>query len=147
MEDLHKLDRFYSGEEETTLLAELRQRGWGPKAIDELADDEVTRELTNLIWSLLDLQVYLEYTDHLSDRELYTLLWEYCEEPNICFAGIEGASTHWSPIGDWGEESCQIWLRFYATEDEREKHADEYPDDDIPPRESPKYPRPWIQQK
>ena len=32
----------------------------------------------------------------------------------------------------------QLWLRFYATDDERAKHAKDWPEDTIPPKEKPR---------
>lgn len=37
----------------------------------------------------------------------------------------------------------QLWLRYYATDAERAKHAKEYPKDTIPPKEKPISNRDW----
>jgi len=143
-EYLERLDSFLSGKSQTTLYLELEKRGWTPEDPDTVADEDLSRSLTNLIWSLNDLHVIVENTDHLSDRELYVELLAYCDEPNVCFVGIPGAANHWSPIGSYGEEEVKIWLRYYASDEDRERHAREYPNDYMPPSELPPYPRPWL---
>ena len=42
---------------------------------DELADSALNAELCEVINALALMGAYLEHTDHLSDRELYLLLW------------------------------------------------------------------------
>ena len=146
-EYLQRLDSYLAGNSQTTLYFELEKRGWAPQDPDTLADEDLSRTLTNLIWSLHDLRVFIEGTDHLSDRELYVELLGYCDEPTVCFVGIPGAGTHWSPIGSYGEEDIQIWLRYYASEEDRIIHAIDYPDELLPAHEPPPYPRPWLPQQ
>jgi len=143
-EYLSKIDRFFSGEEETTLATELAKRGLSPAPLEGLTDEDVSRVLTDLVWSLADLRVFISDTDHLTDRELYQLLLEYCQEPTFSVAEFPDAACHWSPIGSGSEEDSQIWLRYYANEDDRAMNAVRYPDEPIPPSELPPYPRPWI---
>ncbi|MBS1726910.1 MAG: hypothetical protein JST51_09330 [Armatimonadetes bacterium] len=144
LEYLRKLDRFFSGEEETTLGRELSLRGLAPKPSSEVADGDLHRALTDLIWSLEELRVFVEDVDHLTDRELYDALLEYCGEPTVCFAGDVNAGTHWSAIGAFSEDDIQIWLRYYADDEARARHLADFPDDPMPPSELPPYPRPWI---
>jgi hypothetical protein len=143
-EYLERLDSFLSGKSQTTLYFQLEKKGWAPNLSDNLSDEEVNQALTELIWSLKDLNVIIEDTDHLSDRELYAELLDFCDEPNVCFVGLTGAAQHWSPIGSYGPEEYQVYLRYYADEEERTRFAEEYPDEAIPPSELPPYPRPWL---
>jgi len=46
-------------------------------------------------------------------------------------------------LGSWGDEEMQLWLRFYASDEERAKHATDYPKDSITPRETPAHNRDW----
>jgi hypothetical protein len=144
LEDVKRLDRFFDGEEQTTLYFELEKRGWAPDLSEDLSDDELTQALTNLLWSMKDLGHFVEDVDHLPDRELYAELLEYCDEPTVCFPGIVNGGMHWSPIGGGTEDDNQVWLRYYASEDDRARHAKEYPSDPIPPSEPIPYPRPWM---
>src|SRR5262249_52403484 len=54
------------------VLAELRIELPRPK---KMKDRELTAKLWELIHALLGQSIVLCNTDHLSDRELYTLLW------------------------------------------------------------------------
>ena len=143
-EYLEKLDKFLSGEEQTTLYLELEKRNWAPDLSDNLSDEELSQALTNLLWSLKDLGIYIEYVDHISDRDLYALLLPFCDRPAVVFPNNPNAGFHWSPIGSWEDEDYKIWLRYYATPEQRAKHAIDYPDDPLPPAEPMPYPRPWI---
>ncbi|MDR3688691.1 MAG: hypothetical protein P4L46_04870 [Fimbriimonas sp.] len=145
-EYLQRLDSFLTGKSQTTLFLELEKCGWTPEDPDTLSDEDLSRSLTDLIWSLGDLQVFIEDTDHLSDRELYNELLDYCDEQTVCFVGIPDAATHWSPIGSYGPEDVQIWLRYYASPERRAEHVVECPNEPLPPSEIPPYPRPWLPQ-
>ena len=46
-------------------------------------------------------------------------------------------------LGSWGDAQMQLWLRYYATDDERAKHARDYPKDTMPPKEKPISNRDW----
>jgi len=37
----------------------------------------------------------------------------------------------------------QLWLRYHASDDERAKHAKEYPRDELSPKEKPQCNRDW----
>lgn len=142
--DVKKYDRFIEGEEQTTLYFELEKRGWEPDHSGDLSDEEISQALTNLLWSLKDLGHYIEDADHLSDRELYAELLDYCDQPTVCFPYSEDSGIHWSPIGGWSEDDIQIWLRYYASPEDRLRHSVDYPKDPVPPSEPIPYPRPWI---
>src|SRR4051794_19979587 len=79
METLHKLDRYLNGQEQTTLYFELEKMACAPPLNHEaMSDEEITRALTDLIWGMWDLNVTMDSADHLSDRELYKELLDYC---------------------------------------------------------------------
>jgi hypothetical protein len=147
LEYLERLDRFIEGTEQTTLYFELEKRNLAPDLRDDLTDSEVSQALTNLIWSLKDIRVFVEFTDHMSDRELYAALLEFCDEPNVCFADCPNGALHWSAIGGASEDDESIWLRYYADPEDRASHMLEYPNDPIPPCEPPPHPRPWIPER
>lgn len=101
----------------------------------------MTRELTNLIWNLADLSIYIDSVDHLSDRELYTELLEFCDEPNMFFPGNKRACCGWSPIGSGEDEDT--YLRYYADDETRKRWVRDFKVI-LPPKEALPYPRPWI---
>jgi hypothetical protein len=119
------------------------------KNIPLLPPAETTDEtLSPILWELLHnlaLQgFYLLHTDHLSDRELYTELWERGLRDPAYLPGRNprGGWFH-DFLGSWDNDDMQLWLRFYATDDERARHADEYPKDNLPSKEKPPHNRDW----
>jgi len=105
-----------------------------PKMLDDAA---LTAKLAELIQTLGKRGFFLHNTNHLSDRELYTYLWEDGLREEI----IPGGAWHLDLIGSGSAKAVQAWLRFYASEEERQKWSKEWPDDKIPPHEEPKYQR------
>ena len=150
-EYLEKLDRFLSGKEQTTLYFELEKAGCPPPLDHEkLTDEEITRALTDLIWSIWDLGVVIDHADHCSDRELYVELLDLCDEPTVVFPNNPDAWMHWSPIGSYSSDSdIQALLRYYSTEEDRQKHLEEWgpPEGGMPPAELPPYYRSWLPQR
>ena len=79
---------------------------------------------------------------HLDDRQLYGQLWRHGIREHAILPGK-------SPRGAWfhdcceGEENEQAWLRYHAGEEARARHARESPDEPLPERETPPYPRDW----
>src|SRR5437667_4534304 len=87
---------------------------------------------------------YVLHTDHLSDRELYAELWTRgLREP----AHLPGRNPRggWFNdfLGSWGEDEMQLWLRYYASDEERAKHGKESPKTPLPPKEKPAFNRDW----
>lgn len=72
-------------------------------------------------------RVFLSHTNHLSDRELYSVLWHTVlrEEVTILPEGDTGA-WHVSVPGD-GPESTS-YLTYYGTEEDRESWQKEWPE-------------------
>ncbi len=103
---------------------------WGLSMPDPatLPDEQLSAHLAALIQELAAHNFYLYHTDHLSDRALYTALWEHVLREEI----VPGGTWHHDFIGNGSAESIQIWLRYYATPAERENWSEEWPDDTIP---------------
>jgi len=131
----------YEEAEPITLSDELVKAGHELPAPDELDDTLLTEKLWELINVLAARGTYLHSTDHLSDRELYTHLWdESLREPTVMPA-IPGFTYHIDIIGSGSEEDIEIYLRYYADEDSRRRWAERWPQDALPPREQPPYDR------
>ncbi len=137
-------------------LRAMEPENWTPPAqqlaeqnIPLLPPAEITDEtLVPILWVLLhNLSVrgfYALHTDHLSDRELYAELWE-CglrDPAHLPGRNPRGGWYH-DFLGSWGDDEMQLWLRYYASDEERTKHATEWPKDRIPPREKPASNRDW----
>lgn len=146
-------------EDHSALTAEFpadETENWTPPAehlaeqkIPLLPPAELTEEtLTPILWELLhnlSLQgFYILHSNHLGDRELYQELWDRGLRDPAYLPGRNprGGWFH-DFLGSWDEEDMQLWLRYYATDDERAKHAREWPDTTLPPRERPCANRDW----
>lgn len=121
----------------------LAQDGVRPPPADALSDEELLKELNGLIEALAVRNTYLEFTDHLSDRELYRLLVERVldDEAEDLPAG-SGWNSHvdMSVCGE-DQDGMENYLRYYAMEADREQWARDYPEDTIPPHVDPPYDR------
>jgi hypothetical protein len=104
----------------------------------------ITPILLELLHNLALRGFYVLHTDHLSDRDLYAGLWERgLRDP----AGRPGRNPrggwfHDFP-GSWGDDDMRLWLRYYASDEERAKHAQDGPKETIPPKEKPCCNRDW----
>lgn len=101
-------------------------------------DDDVLRELlADTIERLFSVRVVLEMTEHLSDRQLYTLIFRdilpACEKK----VDLPGNYLCWRCLD---ESDVETWLRYYATEMER-MHWLEYNEGPLPEPEEVPYPR------
>ena len=101
---------------------------------DRLNDKELLSTLENVVEKLFEKKLILDFTDHLSDRELYTLIYRDIlplREKNL---RQRNGFIHWDcSCGD-----DEIWLRFYASDDEREQYQ-ECTGELLPPKEVPTY--------
>lgn len=110
----------------------------------EVTDDTLTPILWELLHNLALQGFYLLHTDHLSDRELYTQLWTRGLRDPAYLPGRNTRSGWFHDfLGAATETEMMIWLRFYASDEERTDHAKEYPHITIPPRERPPFNRDW----
>jgi hypothetical protein len=82
----------------------------------------VTAKLWEVIRALLSRNIVLANTDHLSDRELYTLLWnETLREESV----ISPTNTlHLDMTRTGIDDGMPIYLRYYASEEQREMYSD-----------------------
>lgn len=83
----------------------------------------MTRLLYETIDRLFAARVALEFTDHLSDLELYRLIrgaiLPSCEKK----VDLDTAYLRWHCLDDETDE--EIWLRYYASEEERDAWSEE----------------------
>jgi hypothetical protein len=110
----------------------------------EITDETVTPILWELLHNLALRGFYVLHTDHFSDRDLYAELWErgLRDPAHLPGRNPRGGWFH-DFLGGWGENDMQLWLRFYASDEERAKHAKDWPKDRIPPKEKPISNRDW----
>lgn len=102
---------------------------------DALTDDSLRRILWQTIDRLFSQGIVLRCTDHLSDRELYTIIFRdilpACEKK----VDVPGKYLEWRCV-----EDNETWLRFYADAVERRRFQEEF-DVSLPQCEKPKFRR------
>ena len=126
-------------------IDQLAQQGDAPLPPAELTDEILTAKLWELLHSLACRGFYVQHTDHLGDRALYTALWEKGLREEAILPGTRSRSAAWFHdfIGSYGPEDMQIFHRYYEDEERRARHLAEYPNEEIPPRETPPFSRDW----
>ena len=108
-----------------------------PEAVPDM---EIAAILWRVIVALAKHRVFLERTNHLSDRELYSVLWHDVlrEEHAALPEGIPGG-WHVDVPGD--DEQATNYLTYYASEQERQLWRKDFPDVKLPSRREPAYDR------
>ena len=100
-----------------------------------LDDHLLHKTLWKTIHKLYDVRIVLDFTDHLSDRELYCLLIRDILPSPEKKVDLPKNFLHWHCLDR--DEDPDTWLRFYASEEERETWADETgqepPSPEVPP--------------
>jgi hypothetical protein len=126
----------------TTNFKQLEEAGIELPAPETLNDEQLAKKLWEVIHALALLRVFLEETDHLSDRELYTELWSDMlrEEVKAMPPDPDGA-YHLSPLGGCSDEDIQLQMKYYADEEWRQQFQKEFPDFVIAEHEDPPYDR------
>ena len=103
-----------------------------------LADENLHEILWDVINKLHKKRIVLDFTDHLSDRDLYALIYRDIL-PSREKMIVSGRNyLHWDCTGP--NRDPEVWLRYYATEEDREYWAETYhlP---LPKRIDPPHPR------
>jgi hypothetical protein len=84
---------------------------------DSLSPQQLHQQLHQVIGRLFEKNIVLQYTEHLSDRELYCLIARdilAAQEKRVC---LPGAYLRWQCIDDVADENA--WLAYYASDEER----------------------------
>jgi len=111
-------------------------------APDELDDDELALKLIEVIHSMANRRMFLESTNHLSERELYTHLWEVSfDEWTYDLPPESEMDCHIDILGGCSEEDIAQHLKYYADEQSRARWMEDFPDYEMPPHEDPPYDR------
>jgi hypothetical protein len=99
----------------------------------ELDDAHLSVKLDEVIHALARIRCFLHDTDHLSDHELYTWLWNDGLREETPDLSQLGGAWHTSPIGSGNDEATAIFLKYYASKKERRHWRKEFPNDRLPP--------------
>lgn len=102
---------------------------------EAITDEQLRSALRNVIGKLFSKNIVLRYTDHLSDRELYTVIYRdimtCCEK----MVDVPGKALEWMCV-----EDTDTWLRYYASPVERRRYQEEH-QIDLPPSAEPPHRR------
>jgi len=103
-----------------------------------LDDEQVHTKLWGVIRQLHTKRIVLDFTDHLTDRQLYCLIFRDILPSLEKKIETSRHFLHWDCADVGGDPD--VWLRYYASEEERQMWAEQF-DGALPPHESPPYPR------
>ncbi|HEX4132006.1 MAG TPA: hypothetical protein VHZ24_18380 [Pirellulales bacterium] len=106
---------------------------------DTLDEHRLRSLLWNAVRKLFEHRIVLDFTDHLSDRQLYCLVYRDILPSREKKLDNPNNYLHWDCAGV--SEDAETWLRYYATQQEREEWLSQFPDETLPAREPPPYPR------
>ena len=126
----------------TTHFHQLESAGVSLPPPESLNDQALTEKLWEVIHTLVLLRVFIEQTDHLSDRALYSQLWTDClREETKQLAPSAGAAWHIPMLGGCSDEDNRLYLMYYADEDSRRHWKEEFIDELLPAHEELPYQR------
>jgi hypothetical protein len=95
-----------------------------PPKPESLGDADLHKILWDVVRKLYQKRIVLDFTDHLTDRELYCLIFRDILPAREKKIDWPNNYLHWDCTG----ANCdpEVWLRYYATEEEREDWAETY---------------------
>jgi hypothetical protein len=105
---------------------------------DQLDDATLHAALDDAARRLFEKHIVLDFTDHLTDRQLYCLIYRDILPAHEKMIRRQNNYLHWDCASVDGDPDA--WLRYYASDEERRTWAEEtdgYP----PPMEDPPHPR------
>ena len=108
---------------------------------DELNDAALTAKLWEVTRALAQRRLFLESTDDLSDRALYSWLWRNALREELMGFGLPFGNCRIDVLGGCSEEDIILQMRYYASEKQRADFGAEFPDLPMPSREKPPFDR------
>lgn len=105
---------------------------------DRLSQHQLSLVLRATIEKLFEKHVVLDFTDHLSDYQLYGLIFRDILPSHEKRLERRTTYLHWDCANM--EENADIWLRYYASQADREMWAEEN-DQPLPPHDEPPFRR------
>ena len=132
----------YESAPSTTHFQLLTEAGLELTAPEALGDEELTSKLWEVIGALGRMQVFISQTNHLSDRELYHALWrDVLREDTPILPDDPASAWHIDLLGGWSVTDTDLYLKYYADDEERQRWLEDFPDYDMPAHEDPPYDR------
>lgn len=105
---------------------------------DTLDDNELKQQLYQVIGRLYEKNITLHLTEHLSDRQLYCLIARDILPAQEKRVNSGQSNLCWQCVDPGIEE--ETWLRYYATDDDRQAWHEET-GQRLPPQEQLPFPR------
>ena len=126
-----------------TYLEQFTEMGLNIPAPEKIDDKKLSKKLWEIIYSLVEKEVFLCHTDHLNDRELYTKLYTDTLQANDVkeLPPTPGATCIIDLVSGGSDEANDLYLKYYASESEREIWQSDWPEDKIPEHEELPYDR------
>jgi hypothetical protein len=127
---------------DTTHFKQIEVAGVKLPAPETLDESELSLKLWEVIDKLATFRAYLHETNHLSDRELYTLLWtDILRQETKDLTYVEGTNCQIPLLGSGSEGDTELYMKYYADEEYRRTWLEEFPDAKLPERVDPPYDR------
>lgn len=105
---------------------------------DSLDDERISACLWEVIRQLQGKRIMLDFSDHLPDRELYWLIFRDILPAREKRVDTPKNYLHWDCASVSSDP--RLWLRYYATDEERQLWQEET-GGVLPPSEPPPFPR------
>ncbi|MBX3419407.1 MAG: hypothetical protein KF851_17515 [Pirellulaceae bacterium] len=105
---------------------------------NSMDDETIHYRVEYLLQLLAEKNIFLDMTDHLSDRQLYCLIARDILPSREKLVDRSGNALRWQCLDPLSDE--ESWLRFYASDDERDEWFEET-GLRLPPKEVPPFPR------
>jgi hypothetical protein len=118
----------------TTLSQQVHDAGCELPEPESMTDAQLTVKLGEVIDVLARLRVFLEFTDHLNDRDLYIRLLRHELPQEIPWSPVDPLSAWHLQLGG-SDGDTDAYLRYYADEHARRQWLVDFPDDVMPPHE------------
>jgi hypothetical protein len=151
-EDFARKMQMFENGPTTTNFQQLVDRGIELPPPDGIPDADIRTRLWEVLNGLSELRVYLDETDHLSDRELYAQLWHATLREDVPAIDEVGFNSHLQLLSTGGEPEATLYLKYFADEKWRDDWLKTFPDYDMPAHDDPPYnrdcllPRPHYEQ-
>ena len=142
MSNLEEFTDPFDDDERLSARETFRRLGFEPLPPSALDDFQLRGRLWEFIYAMAGQQIYMHRTDHISDRQLYTWLHdEWLEEESASLEPEPDGTCHMDMTDFNNGTDPIIWLKYFATEKQRNAFAAEHSLESIPAHVDPPHDR------